>query len=93
MLQKNFQLTSPNSIGTHFIHKLPAAYVRRNGCLKDDMDARGRWKSNIRIVDTYRDCLIPFPYAKVASALYIRGPVKYEVREELSNLIYNNFIL
>ena len=60
---------------------------------KDDVDARGRWKSNKRIVDTVIDCLIPFPDAKVASTLCIRGLVKYVVREEFSNLINDNLIL
>ena len=44
-------------------------------------------------MDTYIDCIIPFPDAKVASILYIRGPVKYVVREEFSNLINDNLIL
>ena len=68
-------------IGTHSIRKLPATYARRNRCTKDDVDARGRWKSNKRIVDTYIDCLIPFPDAKVASTLCIGGPIKYSVSE------------
>ena len=91
MLQECFQLTSPNPIGSHSICKPPATYARRNGCSKDDMDARGRWKSNERIVDIYIDCLIPFPDAKVASILCIGGPVKYMVRQEFSNLINDNF--
>ena len=44
--QDNFQLTSPNPIGNYSIRKLPATYARRNGCSKDDVDARRRWKSN-----------------------------------------------
>ena len=56
------------------------------------MDARGRWKSNKRIVDTYIDCLIPFPDAKVASTLCIGGPVKYVVREEFASTITENLI-
>ena len=92
-MQENVQLTSRNPIGTHSIRKLSATYARRNGCSKNDVDARGRWKSNERIVDTNIDCLIKFPDAKVASALYIGGPVKYVVREELSNLINDNSIV
>ena len=41
-LQENFQLTSSNPIGAHCILKLPATYARRNGCSKDNMDARGK---------------------------------------------------
>ena len=78
-------------IGTHSICKLPATYARQNGCTKDDVDARGRWKSNKRIVDTYIDCLIPFPDAKVASTLCIGGPIKYSVSKDVS--IDENLIL
>ena len=93
MPQKNFQLTSPNLIGTHSIRKLPATYARRNGCSKDDVDARGRWKPNKRIMDTYIDCLIPFSDAKIVSTICNGGPLKYVVREEFSNLINDNLIL
>ena len=41
IMQENFQLTSPNPIGTHSICKIPATCARRNGCSKDDVDARG----------------------------------------------------
>ena len=69
-------------------------YARRNGCSKDDVDDRGRWKSNKRIVDTYIDGLvIPFPDAKVASTLCIGALVKYVVRKEFSNLINDYFTL
>ena len=57
------------------------------------MDARGRWKYDKRVLDIYIDCLIPFPDAKVASTLCIRGPVKYAVKEKFSNLINDNLIL
>ena len=51
--QEDLTLFNTNSpIGTHSIRELPATYVRRNGCTKDDMEARGRWKFNKRIVDT-----------------------------------------
>ena len=35
MLQENFQLTSPNLIGTHFSCKFSTTYARRNGYSKD----------------------------------------------------------
>ena len=56
------------------------------------MDARGCWKSNKRIVDTYIDCLIPFRDAKVASTSCIGGHVKYEVRKEFVSIITVNLI-
>ena len=83
--QQDFALSqSSNPIGTHTIRKLPTIYARRNGCSKDDVDARGRWKSNKRIVDTYIDCLISFPDAKVASILCNGGPAKYTVKQEFN---------
>ena len=92
--QEGFPLFNTNSpIGTLSIRKLPATYARRNGYSKDNVDARERWKSNKRIVDTYIDCLIPFPDAKVVSTLYIGGPVKYEVREEFVSKITENLIV
>ena len=81
----DFPLSQENRpIGTHSICKLPATYARQNGCSKDDVEARGRWKSNKRIADTHIDCLIPYPDAKVASSLCINGPAKYMVREDLN---------
>ena len=63
---------------------LPATYARRYGCSKDDVDARGKWKSSKLIVDMYIDCLIPFPDAKVASTLCIGDPAKYTIEQEFN---------
>ena len=80
--QEDFPLfTTSIPIGIHSIRKLPADYVRRNGYSNDNVDARGRWKSNKRTVGAYLDCLIPFLDAKFASTLCIGAPMKYEVRE------------
>ena len=73
-----------HTIDTHSIRKVPATYARRNGCSKDDVDGRGRWKSNKHIVDMYIDNLISFPNAKVASTLYSGGPIKNVVRPEFT---------
>ena len=55
-----------------------------------DVEARGMWKSNSRMVDTYiLDNSIPHPEAEVATVLCIGG--KYVVRED-SN-ISSNLIL
>ena len=89
--QESFQLVLPGPIGTHSIRKMPATYARRNGCSKDDVDARGRWKSNKRMVDTYIDCVIPYPDAKVAATLSIGGPVKYATKTGYN--ITDEFIL
>ena len=68
-------------LGTHSIRKFPSTYARRNGCTRDDVDYRGRWKRQKRMVDTYIDVDLPYPDAKVASVLAIGGPVKYELME------------
>ena len=68
-------------LGTHSIRKFPSTYARRNGCTRDDVDYRGRWKRQKRMVDTYIDIDLPYPDAKVASVLAIGGPVKYELRD------------
>ena len=40
--QEDFPLFNTcSSKGTHSTQKLPATYARRNGCSKDDVDARG----------------------------------------------------
>ena len=88
---ENFEKVLPGPIGTHSIQKLLATYARRNGCSKDDVDARGRWKANKRMVDTYIDCVIPFPDAKVASTLSIGGPTKYKIKTGYD--ITDDFIL
>ena len=69
--QEEFPLFNASSpIRTQSIRKLTVAYARSNGCTKDYVDARERCKSDIRIVDTYIDCLILFPDAKVELILY-----------------------
>ena len=78
----SFPKASDGPVGTHSIRKFPATYARRNGCSRDDVDARGRWKRNKRIVDTYIDVSLPYPDAKVAATLCIGGAVKYGIQAE-----------
>ena len=68
------------NLGTHSIRKLPTTHARRNGCSRDDLDVRGRWKKAKRQVDTYIDVDLPFPDAKVAASLCIGGPIKYDFK-------------
>ena len=44
--EPTFPQVTEGKIGTHSIRKLPATFARRNGCSRDDVDARGRWKHN-----------------------------------------------
>ena len=79
----SFVKSSGGNLGTHSLRKLPATFSRRNGCGKDDIDVRGRWKRGTRQIDTYIDPSLPYPDAKVASVLCIGGPIKYVLREGL----------
>ena len=87
--QESFQPVLPGPIGIHSIRKLQATYARRNGCSKDDVDPRGQWKSNKRILDTNIDCVIPYSDAKVAATLSIGG--KYATKTGYN--ITDKFIL
>ena len=89
--EDNFNTVSEGKIRTHSIRKLPATFARRNGCSRDDVDSRGRWESNRRMVDTYVHNCIPYPDAKVASVLCIGGVIKYEVRPE-SNICADSIL-
>ena len=66
-------------LGSHSLRKLVATHARRNGCSRDEIDLRGRWKKSRRIVDTYLDTTIPYPDAKVAASICVGGPIKYEL--------------
>ena len=67
-------------LGTHSIRKLPATYARRNGCSKDDVNARGRWKTAQKIVDRYIDVVLPYQDALVACTLCVGSPIRYAVK-------------
>ena len=67
--------------GTHSIRKFATTYGRRNGCSKDDIDLRARWKGgHKRMQDGYASVTLPFPDAKVAAALCKGGPIHYSVK-------------
>lgn len=62
-------------IGTRSIRKMAATHEWRNGCIRDDINIRGRWKQNKQMVDIYLDPKIPFPDSRAAVALAIGGAV------------------
>ena len=66
-------------LGSHSLRKLAATFARKNGCSRDEVDLRGRWKHQKGQVDTYIDTTIPYPDAKVAAALCPGGPVMYDL--------------
>ena len=76
----DFNETEDGKPSTQSIRKLPA-----------DVDARGRWKSNRCMVDTYIDNSNPHPDAKVAAVLCVGGVIKYVVRE--GSQVSSEFIL
>ena len=66
--------------GTHSFRKLPATYARRSGCTNDDIECRGRWRRFKRQVNTYVDVHLPYKDGKVAAALCVGGPVRFEAK-------------
>ena len=76
-----FQHARVGPLGTHSARKFPSTYARRNGCSRDDVDCRGRWKRRQRVSDRYIDPRQPYYDAKVAAALCVGGPIKYVLRQ------------
>ena len=68
-------------VGPHSLCKCAATHARINGCSRDEIDLRGRWKHLKRQVDTHLDTSVPYPDAKVCAAICIGGAIKYEVRK------------
>jgi len=60
-----------NVFGSHSLRKCAATHARRNGCSRDEIDLRGRWKHLKRQVDTYLDTSVPYPDAKVCLCSYL----------------------
>lgn len=69
---EEFVRLAQGPIGGHSGRKFPATYARRQGCDKDDIDSRGRWRKR-RVQDRYVSPNLPFPDAKVAAALCVGG--------------------
>jgi hypothetical protein len=76
-----FRRVARGPLGTHSNRKFGSTWPRRNGCVRDDVDCRGRWKRRREMVDDYIDVTLPWPDAKVASKLCIGGPCKYVLKE------------
>ena len=89
--KSEFEKVVTGLIGTHSLRKYPSTHAQRNGCSRDDIDFRGRWKRHTRQVDTYIDVELPYPDAKVAAALCIGGACKYVIKE--SNGVSDSWLL
>lgn len=66
-------------LGSHSLRKSAATHARQNGCSRDEIDLRGRWKKKKRQVDVYIDTEVPYPDARVAGALCVGGPITYQL--------------
>ena len=77
----DFERAEAGPLGTHSQRKYPSTYAKKNGCSKEDVDGRGRWRRKRSTVDVYIDVRLPFQDAKVAAALCVGGPVKYVLQE------------
>jgi hypothetical protein len=70
-----------DGIGTHSYRKGPSNYVRGCGGLPDEIEIRGRWKSQgNKVVFRYIDVKQLTIDAKVAGILCIGGAVKYKFK-------------
>ncbi|KAI2507360.1 hypothetical protein MHU86_7080 [Fragilaria crotonensis] len=86
----NSLLEASNLLGTHSLRKFSTSYAMRNGCPKDYVAARGRWRKR-QVVDRYIDVELPYPDAKVAAVLAVGGPMKYVVKN--GSGILDNWLL
>ncbi|KAI2493261.1 hypothetical protein MHU86_21298 [Fragilaria crotonensis] len=84
-----------DGVGTHSYRKFPSTYARSNGCSPDEIEIRGRWKQQgQRVVFRYIDVKQLFIDAKVAAALCIGGPIKYELSVDVEMKSFRrNFLL
>lgn len=69
--------------GTHSIRKFAASWARALGCLLDEIEGRGRWRtSNRRVVNRYVNIDQQYLDAKVAAILCVGGAIKYALVED-----------
>jgi hypothetical protein len=69
-------------LGTHSLRKLPTTHAANSSCSPDEINTRGRWRTDgNKVVFRYISTILPYPDAKVASRLCIGGPVKYVLKE------------
>jgi hypothetical protein len=65
-------------LGTHSIRKFATSWARALGCLVDEIENRGRWRTGTRrIVCTYINVEQQFLDCKVAATLCVGGAIKY----------------
>ena len=68
-------------IGTHSYRKFPSNFARNVGNSPDEIEIRGRWKTQgQRVVFRYIDVQQLWIDAKVAGSLCIGGPIRYKLK-------------
>ena len=68
------------SLGSHSLRKYASTWSRQNGCTMDDIEIRGRWKTNTRrVLNRYVNVEQPLADARVQSALCVGGPMRYKL--------------
>jgi Transcriptional activator of glycolytic enzymes len=68
-------------VGTHSYRKFPSNYARGCGGQPDEIEIRGRWKSQgQKVVFRYIDVKQLTIDAKIAAILCVGGPIKYKFR-------------
>ena len=67
--------------GLHSIRKIAATRAKKNGCSKDEIDHRFRWKQK-KQQDKYVSTDVPYADAKVCGALCKGGPIHCHLKEE-----------
>ena len=67
--------------GLCLIQKIAATQAKKNGCTKDEIDHRFRWKTKQQ-QDTYVSTDVAYADAKVCGALCKGGPIHYHLKEE-----------
>jgi hypothetical protein len=85
-------------VGTHSYRKFPSNYARGCGCTPDEIEIRGRWKTQgqwvvFRYIATdVKQLTID---AKVAGVLCVGGPIKYKMKEGVNltdEWLFNNVV-
>ena len=68
------------NLGSHSFRKFPATFALRQGLHKTEVDHRGRWsqREGSAVSRVYYNSTVPYVDVKVASALSIGGPVRYD---------------
>jgi Transcriptional activator of glycolytic enzymes len=83
-------------VGTHSYRKFPANHARGCGCAPDEIEIRGRWKTQgQRVVFRYIDVKQLTIDAKVAGVLCVGGPIKYKLKEDVNltdDWLFNNVV-